>query len=96
MNQGTCPVCNGTCRMPVSEDQQRYKTIMAGYDAVTDTFPCNNCGGQTMFGSPTGKVNLRSDGQPCVHEYNYKRLGNCYHGYTCKHCGFKYDIDSGD
>lgn len=32
----------------------------------------------------------------CEHEFEHKLLGNCYHGYTCKHCGHKYSIDSGD
>ena len=44
--EGVCPVCNGTCRVPVLESQQQYKTIYAGYDAATDTLECHNCGAQ--------------------------------------------------
>lgn len=97
MTKGICPVCNGTCRVPVPELSQRYKTIVAGYDAATDTFKCTNCGGQYMFGSPTGEVKLRrEDGTPCKHEYEGKNLSRCYNGYTCKHCGDYYTVDSGD
>ena len=54
-----CPVCNGTCRAAVPEAWQRYKSVMAGYDAATDTRPCSNCGGQYMMGRPTGRVGLK-------------------------------------
>ncbi len=91
---GVCPVCNGSGRTPAGDN--KYKSITAGYDKETDTFGCNNCGGQRMYGQPTGEVQLRADGTPCKHEYDYKKLGNCYHGYTCKHCGDRYEIDSGD
>jgi hypothetical protein len=94
MTLGICPVCNGTCRRPAGDDQ--YKHMYMGYDKDNDTLPCNNCGGQTMYGRATGQVPLRADGTPCVHEYDYKLLGRCYHGYTCRHCSFKYEIDSGD
>lgn len=60
------------------------------------TFPCNNCGGQTMFSKAIGEVPLRPDGTPCLHEYTHKTTRNCYHESTCKHCGFYYAIDSGD
>lgn len=60
------------------------------------TFPCNNCGGQTMSSKATGLVPLRSDGTPCLHEYTHKTTSNCYHESTCKHCGHHYAIDSGD
>lgn len=93
---GICPVCNGTHRVPVPEESQRYKTVISGYDKETDTFPCCNCGGQRMFGRPTGEVQLRSDGTPCKHEYEGVLRGRCYTVYTCKHCGDSYDIDSGD
>ena len=94
--KGICPCCNGTTRVPVPEASQRYKTVMAGYDSNTDTFPCQNCGGQYMFGRPTGGVKLREDGTPCTHEYVSKNLGRCYTRYECKHCGDTYEIDSSD
>lgn len=93
---GTCPVCNGTKRVPVPSEAQGYKKSISGYDPGTDTFPCSNCGGQYMSGRPTGQVNLRKDGQPCIHEYISELLGRCYRGYTCKHCGDYHTIDSGD
>lgn len=101
MAQGTCPVCQGTTRCAVPENTELVEELhlrhLAGYDAQTDTLPCRNCGGQTMLGQATGLVNLRRDtGEPCVHEYIYTPLGRCYHGYTCRHCGYNYTIDSGD
>jgi hypothetical protein len=60
------------------------------------TFPCTNCGGQTMSIRGTGVVPLREDGTPCLHEYTHTLAGRCYHRYDCKHCGDRYYIDSGD
>lgn len=94
-HQVTCPVCNGSGRRPVPADS-KYFASTASYDKDTHTLACLNCGGQTMGCRGTGKVNARPDGSPCVHEYTYKKLGNCYHGYTCKHCNDSYSIDSGD
>ncbi len=94
MEHGTCPVCNGSGRVPAGDN--KYKHITAGYDKDTDTFACNNCGGQTMYGRPTGKVPLRADGTPCRHEYTSRTVGRCLTEYTCKHCGSSYQIDSGD
>ena len=93
---GACPVCNGQGRRPIPEESKRYRSVIAGYDAETDTIPCNNCGGQTMWGKPTGMVPLREDGTPCVHEYTVREAGRCYRIYTCKHCKYSFDIDSGD
>jgi hypothetical protein len=95
-NYGICPVCNGSKRKPVSAESQRYKMVTSGYDPVTDTFPCTNCGGQYMLGQPSGEVGLRNDGAPCVHEYESVTRGRCYTEYTCKHCGDRHSIDSGD
>ena len=94
-NIGACLVCDGTGRIPANHADPYHKRL-AGYDKTTDTAPCRNCGGQTMSCVGTGQVWLRPDGTPCVHEYEYKLLGNCWHGYTCKHCGYSYTIDSGD
>lgn len=94
---GTCPKCDGSTRRPVPESYSgRDLRHIYGYDAETDTFPCNNCGGQTMSGRPAGVVPLRLDGTPCLHEYVHQNAGRCYHRYTCKHCGDVYHIDSGD
>ena len=91
--KGTCPVCAGTCSVPAGDS--KYKTMYAGYDALTDTQRCTNCGGQTM-GLPTGEVKLRPDGTPCTHKYTGKNIGRCFTDYTCIHCGHNYTIDSGD
>ena len=32
----------------------------------------------------------------CEHSFKHKLISNCYHGYTCEHCGHHYTIDSGD
>jgi rubredoxin len=93
--QCTCPVCNGTTRKPAGDT--KYKQVIYGYDKANDTLICNNCGGQTMWGKPTGMVYARKDnGQPCVHEYTREQRGRSYVTSTCKHCGYSYDIDSGD
>ena len=89
-----CPVCNGSGRRPAGD--LSYKNVLASYDKETDTLDCNNCGGQTMYGRPTGEVNARADGTPCVHEYDSKTIGRCLTRYSCKHCSFSFDIDSGD
>lgn len=91
--QGTCPVCKGTCRIPATGS---YKHVTAGYDKESDTFPCRNCGGQTMWINPTGMVNLNSKGEPCTHEYRGVQAGRCYYEYTCTECGDRYSIDSSD
>jgi transposase-like protein len=31
-----------------------------------------------------------------MHEYSVNNLGRCFNGYTCKHCGDYYTIDSSD
>lgn len=96
MNQvlGTCPVCNGSGRRPAGADP--HKKVYSSYDEATDTLACNNCGGQYMYSKPTGKVNLRSDGTPCVHEYKGYNIGRCLTQYVCNHCNSSYQIDSGD
>ena len=93
-NVGVCPVCDGTKRVPAGDS--KYKHVIAGYDKTTDTFGCNNCGGQYMFGSPSGQVKLRADGTPCKHSYTSKNVGRCLTEYFCVHCSDRYQIDSGD
>ena len=94
MLKGTCPVCNGSGRCPAGD--AKYKKVIAGYDESTDTFACNNCGGQYMFGRPTGQVPLNILGEPCTHNYTSKTVGRCLTEYTCTECGDRYQIDSGD
>lgn len=91
----TCPVCNGTKRVPAGDAQ--YTDIIYGYDKATHTFLCRNCGGQTMGLNPTGLVPIDpSTGRGCVHHFEGRQAGNCYHVYTCTKCKYRYDIDSGD
>ena len=93
----TCPVCGGTGRQKVEEpfavNTRHYNNT---WDVKTDTIACRNCGGQTMGGRPTGQSRLRPNGAPCRHEFAGRLAGNCYYVYTCTHCGYSYDIDSGD
>lgn len=95
MEKGPCPVCSGSLRKPYN-GEMRYAHVIAGYNKETNTLPCDNCGGQYMFGRPTGQVNMDYSGQPCKHEYTGQNVGRCLTEYTCKHCGDRYQIDSGD
>lgn len=98
MTECTCPVCDGTGRMPTPDNLRGYGERFGwyGYSHDDDKVTCNNCGGQTMSGHPTGKSRLREDGTPCIHEVVSTNLGRCFNRYTCKHCGYSYDIDCGD
>jgi hypothetical protein len=89
-----CPCCGGNKRIHAGD--YKYKTITAGYDPLSDTLACTNCGGQYMFGRPTGEVNINKDGVACVHSYTSKNVGRCLTEYTCEYCGDKHTIDSGD
>lgn len=95
---GVCPKCNGCFRMAIEPQYEQYKKILSGYDLVSNTLPCNNCGGQYMYTSPKGMVRLRPDGNPCMHDYkdvsdtHFRSLRN----YQCTHCQDSYEIDSGD
>ncbi len=94
----TCPVCNGTGKMPCPERLRSYGKQYGwyGYDAETDTVDCTNCGAQYMYGRPSGKVRANKDGAPCTHSYTSSTVGRCLTQYTCIHCGDSYQIDSGD
>lgn len=98
VSYGICPVCSGSGHMPcpnyLRKDGKSHGWY--GYREYDDTITCTNCGGQTMYGKPSGKVRLREDGTPCVHEYDSREAGRCYTIYTCKHCKHSFDIDSGD
>jgi hypothetical protein len=93
---GVCPVCNGTGREPIPASLESCKNVIAGYDKDTDTLPCNNCGGQYMYGTPRGEVKLNREGVPCTHKYTSQNVGRCLTQYTCSECGDSYTIDSGD
>lgn len=94
MENNTCPACQGTTRKPAGD--YKYKNVIAGYDPATDSLPCTNCGGQYMYGRPTGKVKLNLAGQPCLHVYQSQTVGRCLTEYTCVECKDRYQIDSGD
>lgn len=95
---GICPVCNGSHRMATPDRIRDYaeKYGWYGYSKEDDKCDCTNCGGQTMYGRPTGQVPLREDGTPCTHSYQSATIGRCLTRYTCVHCKSYYDIDSGD
>lgn len=95
MTKGTCPVCHGSCRRAYTGDT-RYASVVATYDAATNTVACDNCGNQYMYSSAKGEVNLNRDGVPCTHVYTGENAGRCLTTYTCRHCGDRYQIDSGD
>ena len=99
-DHGTCPVCNGSTRVPPRESLRRYLPHIAGYDLSTDSLPCDNCGGQYMSLRAIGTVRLRADGTPCTHAYKETSTAEqaMYgdHRYLCTHCGDAYRIDSGD
>lgn len=88
---GICPVCNGTKRQPYTG-----KHPVAGLSTVDNTIPCQNCGGQYMFGAPSGLVWHNKQDLPCTHSYECVSSANCLHTYKCQHCGDTYQIDSGD
>lgn len=88
-----CPVCNGTTRMPAFG---QWAATVASYDPATHTFACTNCGGQRMFGKPSGRVPLDKAGNPCTHKYAAVDHRNGYTVYLCENCGDIYDIDTGD
>jgi hypothetical protein len=94
-NRGECPCCNGTGRTTPAEGT-KYLSVMAGYDKVNNTLPCNNCGAQYMFGKSTGHVKLDHDCEPCHHFYVGKDVGRSRTKYICRHCDESYEIDSGD
>jgi len=88
---GTCPVCNGTKEVPLSDSELKYS-----WNKGKTHRACHNCGAQTMYGQATGQVLLRPDGTPCHHEYTSKTVGRCLTEYTCRHCSSSYQIDSSD
>lgn len=90
---GTCPVCNGTGHNPVTaEDWQWPQYQRQGWKE------CRNCGGQTMSSRGLGFTPKRqpTDEMGCLHEMVGTERGRCYTVYHCKHCNFRFDIDSGD
>jgi len=92
-NMGLCPACNGSGRVPTHGAP--FAELRAGYDAHTATLPCQNCGGQKMFGVPMGLVPLRPDGAPCRHAYAPTGRARNYTRHECEHCGDAYDVDTG-
>ena len=86
-----CPACNGTGQELIPEAEMKYS-----WNKGKTHRPCQNCGGQTMYGKATGKSYLRDDGTACQHEYTGHTKGRCWTEYICNHCGYSYDIDSSD
>lgn len=95
MERHTCPECSGTLRVPYKLDPS-WKKVIYGYDEATDSLPCHNCGGQYQWGKPSGQVGSDYSGNACRHQYEGRNAGRCLTEYTCKFCGDRYQIDSGD
>jgi hypothetical protein len=89
--EGTCPVCNGSGKVPLTADELKYS-----WNKDKTERECSNCGGQKMYGRGTGKVRLNKNGEPCTHKYTRRTIGRCLTEYTCSECGDRYEIDSGD
>lgn len=88
---GTCPVCNGTGKLPLTDNDKRYS-----WDKDKTHRECYNCGGQKMYGNGIGQVRLNKAGESCVHKYTRRTVGRCLTEYRCSECGDSYEIDSGD
>jgi len=88
---GTCPVCNGTGEVPLTDYDKRWS-----WNKDKTHKQCSNCGGQYMYGKGRGQVRLNKDGVPCTHKYTSRTIGRCLTEYTCSECGDRYEIDSGD
>jgi hypothetical protein len=91
MSKGTCPVCNGSGKVALTEAEKNHS-----WNRNRTEKECQNCGGQYMYGSGRGEVNLNKEGVPCTHVYQSSNAGRCLTNYTCIHCGDRYQIDSGD
>lgn len=87
--EGICPVCCGACVVP----GPKYVG-----QADSGTRPCTNCGGQYMFGTPRGKVQLNQGGVPCAHSYvtSQQPIYLTLRTSVCEHCGDVWTSDSGD
>ena len=88
---GTCPVCNGSGKVPLTDHERSYS-----WNKDKTHRDCSNCGGQYMYGTGKGEVRLNKDGVPCTHRYTSRIVGRCLTEYTCEECGDRYQIDSGD
>lgn len=93
--RGECPCCNGTGKVTPAEGT-KYLSVMAGYDKMNNTLPCDNCGAQYMFGKSKGHVKLNNEGLPCYHSYVGTNVGRSRTKYTCRRCDESFEIDSGD
>lgn len=87
---GVCPVCNGTTKVPLTEEEATYS-----WNKDRTEKDCKNCGGQYQFGKPCGLVRLNKKGKPCKHSYvNLSSTSRGLHKYQCVECYDSYQIDS--
>ena len=90
-----CPKCKGTARIAVLPEQDVWKRAMRGYDKITDTLPCCNCGGQAMYGRAWGLTRINpATGLGCMHTFIGTEVSQSLYQYTCKACKYSYQIDS--
>jgi hypothetical protein len=60
-----CPVCNGTSLQELSQQEQKYS-----WNKGKTHCPCQNCGGQTMFGKAAGYTKIDPEtGTGCKHSF---------------------------
>lgn len=48
--------------------------------------------GWALAVAPHGAIQVFAFG--CEHQYASKKLGNCWHRYTCMNCGHSHEVDS--
>lgn len=91
---GICPKCKGTgriaCLPKIRTNFQRNGWY--GYDPITNTIDCSNCGAQYQYSKSTGIVKLNTHGKPCLHQYASEQLSSNIHRHHCIHCGDEYYI----
>lgn len=87
---GECPVCVGTGRVPLTEEDIKYSWNKDKKDKE-----CCNCGGQKMFGTPKGFVPINKNGDPCTHKY-VSKVGRWKSTtmHACELCNDNYTTDS--
>lgn len=105
MSTGVCPMCLGSGKklvdgrtweefysgeLPAHPDQIRY-AIEYGKISPELVATCTNCGGYENV-RPNGRVPLREDGTPCMHEFEMVAITPTAEIHKCKHCGYQYRV----
>lgn len=102
MTTGICPMCHGCGRK--LKDGSGWETVFPGgippiqemYAHIAKNVPndlyvrCTNCGGGEDV-MPNGRVPLREDGTPCMHEYDIIPMSPTSDIHKCKYCRYQYN-----